>query len=131
MNCLYINGIRGYGYVGFFAEEKKLGQWFQVDLKLEADLQAAAESDDLSQTIDYAHVVNLTQTMISTARVDLIETLAASILDQLLLLEKIQTAQIRLTKESPPIPDFSGSVTVEMTRSASDSGGSRLSIQMT
>ena len=118
MDSLHINGIRGYGYVGFFAEEKKLGQWFQVDLTLETDLQAAADSDDLAQTIDYAYLVKLTKNLIATAQVDLIETLAAKILDQLLAIEKIQAAQIRLTKESPPIPDFSGSVTIEMRRTA-------------
>ena len=116
MDCLNITGIRAYGYVGFFAEEKKLGQWFSADLRLEADLQQAAQEDDLEQTINYAHLVELTQTIISSSQADLIETLAANILEQLLQVERIQAAQVTLTKETPPIPNFSGTVTVEMRR---------------
>ncbi|MEM9137191.1 MAG: dihydroneopterin aldolase [Cyanobacteria bacterium P01_F01_bin.42] len=116
MDCLQINGIRAYGYVGFFPEEKTLGQWFQVNLKVDTDLQTAAQGDDLSQTLNYAEVVTLTQSIIAAARVDLIETLAVDILDQILKLDNVCAVQIQLTKENPPIPNFSGSVTVQIRR---------------
>ena len=117
MDILQINGIRAYGYVGVFAEEKTLGQWFTADLVIEADFQSAAQQDDLAQTLDYAEIIQLTQSEIAKARVNLIETLASHLLDRLLQFNQIQSVNILLTKESPPIPEFSGSVTVQMKRS--------------
>ena len=79
-------------------------------------MQPAAESDDLDKTVDYAQLINMTKSTIAASRVDLIETLAAHILNQLLDVPKIYSAQIQLTKEAPPIPNFSGTVMIQMKR---------------
>lgn len=116
MDSININGIKAYGYVGFFEEEKKIGQWFCADLRLTVDLQPAAHNDDLAMTVDYAQIVHETQKQIKTSKVALLETLAADILDSILRFEKIQAGTITLTKLAAPIPDFSGTVSVQMTR---------------
>ena len=38
MDCIYLTGIRAYGYTGYLKEEQVLGQWFEVDVKLWLDL---------------------------------------------------------------------------------------------
>ena len=117
MDTLQINGIRAYGYTGFFPEEQTLGQWFEVDLLIWWDTSKAGESDRLEETYDYRKSVQAIQDLIRTARFKLIEKLVEAIA-QLVLASGVEKVQVRLTKVSPPIPDFSGSVAIEIVRSA-------------
>ncbi|MFN4876647.1 MAG: dihydroneopterin aldolase, partial [Aphanizomenon sp.] len=61
MDCIHLTGIRGYSYVGYLPEEKVLGQWFEVDLKLWVDLAQAAETDAIKDTVDYRNIISLVQ----------------------------------------------------------------------
>lgn len=124
MDSLYISTIRAYGYTGVLPEEQALGQWFEVDLKLDLDLSQAGNSDRLEDTYDYSVTVLAVQTLIQTSRFQLIEKLADAVAQLVLntdrpaLLPPIQQVQVRLTKLTPPIPNFSGTVTVEISRSS-------------
>ena len=44
-----LTGVRGFGYHGVYAEEKRAGQEFVVDVTMSLDLRAAAASDFLGQ----------------------------------------------------------------------------------
>ncbi|WAL61603.1 dihydroneopterin aldolase [Thermocoleostomius sinensis] len=120
MDTLNLTGIRAYGYVGALPEEQTLGQWFEVDLTLWLDLAPAGASDRLDDTYDYVAIVQAVQTLIRTIRCQLIETLAAEIAQRVLASDqvaKVAQVRVRLTKLTPPIPDFAGRVAVEITRS--------------
>ena len=116
MDIISIRDIRGYGYIGFLDAEKVLGQWFEVDLELAVDLAAVGTSDNLQDSVDYRQVIEITKGLIENSRFDLVERLAAAIATELLKIEKIQSVRVRLTKPNPPIPDFSGSVLIDITR---------------
>ena len=117
MDCIHINGIRAYGYTGFFPEEQVLGQWFEVSLIVWTDLAKAGKSDDLTETYDYSQDVAAIQTLIQTVKYKLIEKLAEEIAAIVLASEQIQQVKVRLTKLRPPIPNFSGQVSLEILRS--------------
>lgn len=117
LDCIYIQGIRAYGYIGFLPEEQVLGQWFEVDLALWLDLTAASQSDDLTQTYDYSVDVPKIQRLIQTARCNLLEKLVDEIAAIVLASPQIEQVQVRLIKPNPPIPDFSGRIVVEIMRS--------------
>jgi 7,8-dihydroneopterin aldolase/epimerase/oxygenase len=117
MDCLHVNGIRGYGYTGLLPEEQRLGQWFEVDLALLLDLSAAGQSDRLEETLDYRDIIAQTQTLIQTARFSLVEKLATAIAEMALKDVKVQQVTVCLTKVAPPIPNFSGNIQIELTRS--------------
>lgn len=117
MDCIHLKGIRAYGYTGALAEEQVLGQWFEVELRLWLDLTLSGQTDRLDDTLDYRQVITQVQELIQTAKFTLIEKLASAIADRLLSLESIQQLDIRLTKVAPPIPNFSGTVTIELQRS--------------
>lgn len=116
MDSIQINGIRAYGYTGYFSEEQTLGQWFEVDLTVWRDLAPAAESDQLAETYDYSQVVIAIQGLIQTAKYQLIEKLAAEIAAIALAAGETEQVRVRLTKLHPPIPNFSGQVSLEITR---------------
>ena len=119
MDVLQVKGIRAYGYTGYFVEEQKLGQWFEVDLTFWLDLATAGQSDQLEDTLDYSIVVKLVQDIVQTAKFQMIERLAETISTAILDLNKVEQVKVCLTKCQPPIPDFSGEIKLEIVRSRS------------
>lgn len=120
MDCIHINGIRAYGYIGYLPEEQVLGQWFEVDLTVWLDLSRAGKSDCLAETYDYSKDVHTIQQLIQTAKHRLIEKVADEIAAIVLTSKQIEQVRVRFSKLQPPIPNFSGQVTVEITRSRQD-----------
>lgn len=116
MDFIEITGIRCYGYTGYLPEEQILGQWFEVDLILGTNLMVAGSSDNLQDTLDYRQAIALVKHHISKTKVSLIETLAETIAQAILTLDKVQQVNVRLSKLAAPIPDFGGKITVNITR---------------
>lgn len=117
MDNILLTGIRGYGYTGALPEENILGQWFEADIALWIDLTAATQSDQLSDTHDYRYIIQETQRLIREERFKLIERLAGEIAIQALRSDRrLAQVRVRLTKLSPPIENFSGQISVEITR---------------
>ena len=117
MDSIQVSGIRAYGYVGYLPEERVLGQWFEVDLILWLDLTTAGKSDDIADTLDYREAIAIVKHQISTAKFDLVEKLIEAIAEQILSLEKVNQVRVKLSKPAAPIPDFSGRITLDITRS--------------
>ncbi|GAB4368712.1 MAG: dihydroneopterin aldolase [Elainellaceae cyanobacterium] len=117
MDALHIKGIRAYGYIGFLPEEQTLGQWFEVDLTVWRSLSESGSSDNLSDTYDYSNSVEQVQALIQTARFKLLERLADEIARLVLQSNNVEQVRVQLTKLTPPIPNFSGHVTVDIVRS--------------
>lgn len=118
MDCIYLTGIRAYGYTGYLKEEQVLGQWFEVDVKLWLDLSISAKTDAIEHTIDYRSVISLVQDLIKTSKFALVERLAGSIADSLIRSsDLVKQVQVILSKPAAPIPDFGGKITIELMRS--------------
>jgi ribonuclease HI len=113
---IYLKGVRAFGYVGLLPEENSLGQWFEVDATLWVDFAAAALNDRLEDTLDYRSCIHKIEHSIQTSEFKLIERLAGAIATSLLEDPKIEQVQLRVIKH-PPIPNFLGSVAVEVVRS--------------
>ncbi|MCS6815495.1 MAG: dihydroneopterin aldolase [Cyanobacteria bacterium] len=115
-----LTGIRCYGYTGALPEEQVLGQWFDVSLSLWLDLTAVGRSDNLDDTLDYRQVIAIVRDLVCHQKFATIERLATAIAEATLILQSrepfVEQVQVRLTKLTPPIPDFAGQVTVEITR---------------
>jgi dihydroneopterin aldolase len=117
MDCIHLTGISCYGYIGYLPEEKVLGQWFEVDLKLWLDLSQAAESDAIEDTVDYRNVINLVQNLVKTSKFDLLERLAGAIANAILQQnDMVSQIQVIVIKPAAPIPDFNGKIRIEITR---------------
>ena len=117
MDAIHLTNIRAYGYTGALPEENVLGQWFQADVTLYLDLAAAAESDRLTDTHDYRTVIHGTQCIIREEKFALIERLAGAIATMALASDaRLQRVTVKVTKPTPPIPDYTGQVAVEITR---------------
>lgn len=121
---LWLQGIRAYGYTGYFAEEQKLGQWFEVELVLSLDLRSAGLDDRLEATLDYGQIVQQVQNWVQTTQVKTLEALGESLCQRLFQTygpdSGLDHLRLGLTKCNPPIPHFDGKVTVILERSRLD-----------
>lgn len=120
MDAIEIQGLRYYGYVGYFPEEQVLGQWFEVELSLWLDLSVVGQNDELEDTLNYAEVVELVRKLIETAKFKTIERLNTAIVEAILDFKQVQKVCSRLVKVSPPIPGFGGQIAIKMTRAKDD-----------
>jgi 7,8-dihydroneopterin aldolase/epimerase/oxygenase len=117
MDIIQLTGIRCYGYTGYLAEERFLGQWFEVDLRLHIDLAIAGKSDRIEDTLDYRSVIAKVKEIISTEKFELVEKLADSLIQAVLGQDQVQKVELKLHKLAAPIPDFGGCITIELQRS--------------
>jgi dihydroneopterin aldolase len=117
MDIIQLTGIRCYGYTGYLQEERVLGQWFEVDLRLSLDLDTAGTSDRIEDTLDYRGIIAAVKEIVSTAKYALVEKLADTIVTTVLKDDRVRQVELKLHKPAAPIPDFGGRITIELIRS--------------
>ncbi|MEO1093799.1 MAG: dihydroneopterin aldolase [Cyanobacteria bacterium J06638_28] len=117
MDTIHVNDIRVFGYTGALPEENVLGQWFRVDLEIAIALATAGTSDVLADTYDYADGIIAVQQLGRQKAFRLVESLASEIARIILASDdRLTQIKVKLTKLTPPVPNFSGSIAVELTR---------------
>ena len=92
--------------IGCFPHEKTKPQKIIIDVEMYKSLEAAAEKDDVTLTVDYADAVKKIQQFAQELKVELLETLAeklAAFLIQEYSLEKIKI-QIQKPEAIPGVP---------------------------
>jgi len=107
-----LSGMEFYAHHGCFEEERQVGTHFKVDLVLEYDATQAAQTDDISQAVNY-QTVYLEVKEIVQYPVNLLETLCQNIL--LMLKEKfpqIISAEVTVHKMNPALGGKIGAVSV-------------------
>jgi len=115
---IVLTGIHGFGYHGLFEHERKDGQDFFVDLTLSVDLTAAAQSDAIDDTVNYAEITDLVVEEITTNPVNLIEKLAARIAERVLNQHiKVQSVTVTVHKPQAPVAAQLKDIAVVVTRS--------------
>jgi 7,8-dihydroneopterin aldolase/epimerase/oxygenase len=117
MDTIHVKGIRAYGYTGYLAAEKVLGQWFEVDLSIGVDISPAGKSDAIEDTLDYRQAIEIVKHHIENEKFALVEKLATVIAETILQLERVRQVRVQLSKPAAPIPNFSGRITIDITRS--------------
>ena len=102
-NSIRLNTMKFYAFHGIMEQEKKVGNIFIVNLELFTDLSKASETDELSDTINYAEIYDIVKTEMEIPS-NLLEHVAGRILrkikQQFPVIEKIE---ICLAKERPPV----------------------------
>lgn len=98
-----LKGMKFYARHGVMDQETQVGAWFTVDLSLLVDVEKAAFSDDLNDTLNYAEVYRrLKVTMEQPSR--LVETAAGRIAGALFdSFPLIKALTVKLTKDNPPV----------------------------
>lgn len=111
-----ILGIRGTGHHGVYADERRNGQEFVVDVVLRVDTREAAASDDLSATVNYGLVAQQVHALLTGEPVDLVETLAERIAMACLEHERVEVVDVAVHKPHAPIEVPFADVVVRIQR---------------
>ena len=115
-----LTGLRVFGRHGVAPRERRDGQEFVVDVTVWLDLDRAAVTDDLADTLDYGALATRAAAVVGGEPCDLVETLAARIVDDVMRDERAHAAEVTVHKPAAPIPlDFADvAVTAHRTRRA-------------
>jgi len=98
--------------------EKVEEQRFEVDVELELDARPAAVRDDLTQTVDYRGVYELTRQVIEETTLELIESLAEAVATKVLAANgNVEAVVVRVRKPDVDLGGPIDSAGVEIRRS--------------
>ncbi len=95
------------------------GQEFVVDAVLALPLRRAAETDDVRDTVHYGELAERLVAVVEGEPVDLLETLAQRLADDVLRDARIDAVTITVHKPTAPITVPFGDVSVTITRGRS------------
>ena len=98
MDSIVLRGVRAWGRHGADPGERERRQLFEIDATVWLDLQGAASTDDLTQTIDYAALHERLIRAVSTGSYALLERLAADLLEAVFLDARVARAEVTVSK---------------------------------
>jgi len=103
MDLISIENMEFYAFHGHYHEEQIVGSKFLVNLIIEADLDKAAASDALKDTINYQAVYRVVKEEMEK-KSKLLESIAKRIIDTMYAhFESIQKVTVKVSKINPPI----------------------------
>ncbi|MFC0674084.1 2-amino-4-hydroxy-6-hydroxymethyldihydropteridine diphosphokinase [Brachybacterium hainanense] len=112
-------GVRARGHHGVLESEKREGQEFLVDVRMQLGTRAAARTDALGRTVNYAEVADAIVAEIRSESRDLVETVAAQIAARILREQPlVRCVEVTLHKPSAPIPHPFEDVRIRIVREA-------------
>lgn len=103
-DAISLTGLRVRGYHGVYAEERRTGQDFVVDVRLDVDLAVAGRSDDVADTVHYGALAQRLAGVVAGEPVDLIETLAERLAAVCLADARVAAVEVTVHKPQAPIP---------------------------
>ncbi len=118
-----VRGLRVTGVHGVLAHERETAQPFSLDLDVWVDLAVPGGSDALSDTVDYAVVVERAAQVVGGRSCQLLEALAEATAGAVLGADpRIEAVRVSLRKLRPPVPFDVASVGVSLLRRRHNGG---------
>ena len=113
MGKILIEGMEFYSYHGCFVEEQIVGNKFTVDVIIDYNIELAAETDELNETINYQSVFMLVKKEMAI-KSKLLENVSKRIADSIKeSFPKINQLKVKVSKINPPLGGQIQKVTVE------------------
>jgi dihydroneopterin aldolase len=111
-----LTGLKARGRHGVYDFERVQGQDFVVDAVLELDLSAAAESDEVANTVHYGELADRLIAIVTGEPVRLIETLADRLAAACLTDPRVAAVELTVHKPQAPITHEFTDVSVTIRR---------------
>ena len=103
-DLIELKGIKALGTIGVLPEEQERAQPFEVDVLLESDLSKPGQTDELTDTVNYAEIVEVVVNVITGENHQLLERVAQRLADETLRLQGVEAVTISIRKLRPPVP---------------------------
>lgn len=115
MATIALEGMEFHAYHGCFAEEQMTGNTFFVDIYFNTDTEAAENSDNLAETINYAEVYELIKDEMAV-KSNLLEHVGKRIINAIKnRFPEIDNIELKVSKMNPPIGGKVDNVSVILT----------------
>ena len=100
---IFLRNVRFYAFHGVIPQEQKVGGEFLVDLKVGYLIEAAMQSDEVADTLNYAELYELVkEEMAIPSR--LLEHVAGRIVKSINeRFPKVSSIELKITKKNPPM----------------------------
>ncbi len=121
-DIIRLNRMIFHAYHGYWDEERQVGQRFEVDVELQVNVQQAASSDNIRDTVDLYKVYQTVERVVTKNTFKLVETLTQVIADTLLREFNLAQVRVRVRKPNSPVPGISDGIEVEIQRTAAIAG---------
>jgi dihydroneopterin aldolase len=114
---IFVTGLVIHAHHGVMEHESKVGQRFVLDLELAIDLESAARSDKLVDTVSYAAIVETASHAFTAQSYRLVEKAAGAVADALLAgFGRVDAVQVTVRKPHAPIAAIFADVGVTLVR---------------
>ncbi len=114
MSTIRLKDIRLFANHGCLSEEEKIGSDYLVNLVVKADLETAASTDHLKDTVDYVHLNKIVKQQMAI-RSKLLEHVGKRIIDTIFdELPRVKKVKVTVSKINPPIVGDVAEVSVTM-----------------
>ncbi len=117
MDQVFINNLQIYGILGIHPHEQRTPQRIQISLRVDTDIQSAAQADDIQQTVNYSTLTDQIVHFVEAGHFLTIEALIEALSAEILSNDRINSVWLRI--EKPNAVPRAESVGVEITRSKS------------
>ena len=112
-----IRDLRVTGVHGALAEEQERAQPFALDITAWVDMEAAQQSDDLADTVDYGALAQVAADVVGGRSYRLLEALAGRLANALLIVDpRLEAVEVTVRKLRPPLALDVGSTGVRVRR---------------
>jgi dihydroneopterin aldolase len=116
MDAIVVRDILASVHIGVPDQERAEPQNVLISMELRLDLERAATSDSLADTLDYGTLVAEVVEVAEGSSVRLLEHLAGRVAAFIMDLPGVQGVTVEVAKETPPIAQTVGGVAVRLER---------------
>ncbi|WP_026995336.1 dihydroneopterin aldolase [Flectobacillus major] len=103
MGTISLEGLEFFAYHGFYEEERKMGNRYQIDIQITTDFSEAAEKDQLKATVNYVDLYNIIAEVMKI-KAKLLEHIGQLIIEKVReVYPNIDEVQVTVSKFNPPI----------------------------
>lgn len=115
MLTIQLHNLEFFAYHGLYEFEKMNGNNFLVDAVI--SIEANEQITDINQTVDYVKMYEIISKRMQIAT-PMLETIAQDLIASIYATDnRIKTIEINIKKLAPPIPNFKGTVGVQIKQS--------------
>ena len=115
---IFLHGLTTECIIGFIDWERRVKQTVVLDIELPVDCRRAAQSDEVSDTLDYKKVAKRVLAFVETSQFQLVETLAHRL--ALVILAEFELPWVRISLNKPGAIRHSRDVGVVIERTRAD-----------
>lgn len=103
MGIIALEGLEFFAYHGYYEEEQKIGNRYQVDIQITTDFSEAAEEDKLGGTVNYEDLYRIIASIMKD-KIKLLEHIAQRIIQQVRIqYPAVSEIKVSISKLNPPI----------------------------